>query len=121
MEVDLFAKLSLTGLPVNIINTWDGWCDEANSVAYNKHVDLRTFDTKISHENLWRDDDLYDCFFVVGWNDRPVVPGRGSAIFVHIARPAYTGTAGCVAFSRADLYEVISLLRSGSRIIVNSI
>ena len=102
------------------INTYDGWCDEKTSSYYNKHVDLRTFDNKISHENLWRNDDLYDCFLVVGYNDKPVVPGKGSAIFVHIARAGYLGTAGCVAFTREDLKEIISKIDYNSKITIHT-
>ena len=39
-----------------------------------------------SHEELWRDDHLYDLVVVLGFNDDPVVPGKGSAIFLHLAR-----------------------------------
>lgn len=55
---------------------------------------------------------------MVGFNDNPIVPGKGSAIFVHIAREGYTGTAGCVAFSRGDLWEVMRGLRAYSKITV---
>lgn len=103
-----------TSLPVFIINEWDGWCDESSSKSYNKHVDLRTFDKSISHENLWRSDNLYDVLIVVGYNDKQPIPKKGSAIFVHIARPEYSGTAGCVAFSEADLRSVIEGITFGS-------
>lgn len=61
---------------------------------------------------------MYDCFIVIGFNDAPIVPGRGCAIFIHVARENYGGTAGCVAFSKPDLWEVISRIRAYSLITV---
>jgi L,D-peptidoglycan transpeptidase YkuD (ErfK/YbiS/YcfS/YnhG family) len=61
----------------------------------------------VSHEKLWRDDEVYDIVVVLGFNDNPVVPGKGSAIFMHIARQGYSPTAGCIAFSREDLLEIL--------------
>ena len=52
---------------------------------------------------MWRDDHLYDIVGVLDWNISPRVRGRGSAIFLHLARPGYRPTAGCIALSRRDL------------------
>ena len=51
-------------------------------------------------------------------DDRPRVRGKGSAIFVHLARPGYTPTEGCIAFSRADLLAVLAVLRRGTTFLV---
>ena len=66
-----------------------------------------------STERLWRDDDLYDLVVVLGFNDDPVLPGRGSAIFLHVARDGYAPTEGCVALSRSDLEQLLSLAQPG--------
>ena len=58
------------------------------------------------YEVLWRDDNVYDLLAVVGYNDDPVVPGAGSAIFVHIARPGLTPTTGCIGVAVDDLLEL---------------
>jgi L,D-peptidoglycan transpeptidase YkuD (ErfK/YbiS/YcfS/YnhG family) len=108
-----------TGLPTQALTPHDGWCDEPKAAEYNQFIDLRTFDKKISHEALWRADSLYDLIIVVGYNDSPSVPGKGSAIFIHIAREDYSGTAGCVAFSENDLLVTLSKLDSDSYLIVN--
>ena len=43
------------------------------------------------------DDRLYDFIIEIDHNTRPRVAGRGSAVFVHVARPDRSPTAGCVA------------------------
>ncbi|HXE28825.1 MAG TPA: L,D-transpeptidase family protein, partial [Stellaceae bacterium] len=55
---------------------------------------------------------------ILGHNDRPRVRGRGSAIFVHLARPGYAPTAGCIALSHHDLLMLLAQLRRGSAIYV---
>jgi len=46
------------------------------------------------------------------------VRGRGSAIFVHLARPGFTPTDGCIALSRRDLTMLLSRLGPKSAIVV---
>ena len=116
----MYNKIVSSGFKVYIITQDDGWCDEPKSIYYNKHVDLRIFDNKISHETLWRNDDLYDCLLVLGYNDDPIVPGKGSAIFMHVARAQYAGTAGCIGFSKPDLWEIISKLNINSTITIHN-
>ena len=84
----------------------DGWCDDPGHPAYNRPVRLPI---NASAEALWRDDALYDIIGVLGWNDDPVVPGRGSAIFLHVARPDYAPTEGCIALALDDLRRVLAL------------
>ena len=63
---------------------------------------------------LWREDGLYDLVVILGYNDDPPVAGRGSAIFLHVARPDYAPTQGCVALARPDLEAVLALAAPGS-------
>jgi len=100
----------LTRLPVQPVAREDGWCDAASDPAYNRPV---TLPYPASTERLWRDDDLYDLVVVLGFNDDPVLPGRGSAIFLHVARDGYAPTEGCVALSRSDLEQLLSLAQPG--------
>jgi L,D-peptidoglycan transpeptidase YkuD (ErfK/YbiS/YcfS/YnhG family) len=69
-------------------------------------------------EGLRRSDHLYDLVLVLGYNDLPRIKGRGSAIFVHLARPGYTPTEGCIAFSRRDLLAVLAEIRRGTAFLV---
>jgi L,D-peptidoglycan transpeptidase YkuD (ErfK/YbiS/YcfS/YnhG family) len=98
-----------TGLPVRPISANDGWSDDAGDPKhYNRLV---TLPYESSHEVLWREDSLYDLVIELGFNDDPPIPGLGSAIFMHIARPGYLPTEGCVALKREDLLAVLEICR----------
>ncbi len=83
------------GIAERRIRPRDGWCDDAGSAGYNLPC---AAGIAASHERLWRDDALYDFCVVTDHNQRPRVRGAGSAIFVHVARPALSATEGCLAF-----------------------
>ncbi|WP_439817334.1 L,D-transpeptidase family protein [Zavarzinia sp. CC-PAN008] len=95
-----------TRLEVRAIRPDDGWCDDPASPAYNRPVRLPF---AASHEEMWRDDHVYDLVVVLGHNDDPPVPGAGSAIFMHLARADYAPTAGCVALALPDLLQVLAV------------
>ena len=59
------------------------------------------------YEELWRQEPIYDVIGVLGWNDMPVQRGRGSAIFLHIARADYSPTEGCIALAISDLQQIL--------------
>lgn len=92
-------------VPVEPIAPNDGWCDDASHPAYNTAIRL-PHDAR--HEELWRQDPVYDIVGVLGWNDAPVVRGRGSAIFLHLARPGYPPTEGCIALEARDLRALLA-------------
>lgn len=94
-----------TGLPARPLTPTDGWCDDPADDNYNRPVD---HPYPASAEHLWRDDGLYDLVVVIGHNRAPVVPGMGSAIFLHVATDDYGPTEGCVALARADLLKVLA-------------
>ncbi|HEU0017773.1 MAG TPA: L,D-transpeptidase family protein [Methyloceanibacter sp.] len=104
-----------TPFPVRAIRADDGWCEEPCDRNYNRLVKLSP---RSSADRLTRDDHLYDLVLVLGHNDRPRVRGRGSAIFIHLARPGYAPTAGCIALPRHDLSMLLAELRRGSAIVV---
>jgi L,D-peptidoglycan transpeptidase YkuD (ErfK/YbiS/YcfS/YnhG family) len=109
------GKRPRTQLPVRAIRVSDGWCDDPVEANYNRHV---TLPAARRAEGLWRADRLYDIVIVLGYNDRPRVKGRGSAIFVHLARPGYAPTEGCIALARHDLVRLLARARLGSAILV---
>ncbi|MBV8775555.1 MAG: L,D-transpeptidase family protein [Alphaproteobacteria bacterium] len=106
-----------TALPMAALRPSDGWCDDPGDANYNRLVALPY---PASHETLWRDDALYDVIVVIGYNTDPVTAGKGSAIFLHVARPDYAGTEGCIAVARAVLLPLLDLLGPGSRITIRS-
>ena len=106
-----------TKLPVAPIDPNDGWCDAPASPEYNKLVRMHFPE---SAEYLWRDDHVYDLIVVIGYNDAPVVPGKGSAIFMHIAKPDYAPTEGCVALALEDLSAVVKHLDASSLITIEA-
>ncbi len=91
-------------VPVEPIAPQDGWCDDPSHPDYNRPV---TLPHPARHERLWREDGLYDLIGVLGWNDAPVQRGRGSAIFLHVARPDLAPTEGCIALPLPDLHAVL--------------
>jgi L,D-peptidoglycan transpeptidase YkuD (ErfK/YbiS/YcfS/YnhG family) len=70
------------------------------------------------HEEMWRADGLYDVVIVIGYNTDPVVPGAGSAIFLHVARPDMAPTEGCIAVERSVLVRLLPMLEPGSKITI---
>ena len=98
----LLAGTLLPGAPIALC---DGWCDDPEHADYNTLV---TLPHAARHERLWREDDLYDIVGVLGWNDDPVVRGRGSAIFLHLAASGFTPTEGCLAVARGDLLALLA-------------
>lgn len=93
-----------TKLPVQALEAADGWSDDPADSAYNTLIKLPY---PARHERLWREDGLYDVIVEVGYNDDPVIPGRGSAVFMHVAKPGYEPTEGCVALALKDLLLIL--------------
>ena len=112
---DKFPNGIKTKLMQKAINPDLGWCDDPTSIYYNQAIKLPF---PGHYECLWRNDNLYDLILVVGYNDAPVEPGKGSAIFAHVARDNYAQTYGCIAFSKKDLLEILSLLDKKSSIVI---
>lgn len=104
-----------TGLPSAVLSPTDGWCDDAGDPRYNQPVSL-PFAGR--HERLWREDGLYDVIVVLSHNEAPAVPGRGSAIFLHVAAPGYAPTEGCVALALPDLLAVLAAADGHTRVCI---
>jgi L,D-peptidoglycan transpeptidase YkuD (ErfK/YbiS/YcfS/YnhG family) len=107
--------LPLTALEKQALAPNDGWCDDPADSNYNRPVRLPY---AARHEALWRDDGRYDLLVVLGHNDDPVIPGAGSAIFLHVAAPGLTPTEGCVAVRLPDLLDILADCRPGDRLCI---
>jgi len=100
-------------LPAKAITRDMGWCDDPRSPRYNRAIPLPS---SSSHEKLWRDDGLYDIVVETDWNRRPAISGQGSAIFIHLARPGFKPTEGCIAFDRKGMKLFLSRLDKNFRL-----
>ena len=107
----------ITQLPVSAITPEMGWCDDPLHPDYNRQVPLPH---PASCESLWREDGIYDLIVVLGYNDDPVIPRRGSAIFLHLARPDFSPTQGCVALNHADLLTLLSKAKLGDKMVISA-
>jgi L,D-peptidoglycan transpeptidase YkuD (ErfK/YbiS/YcfS/YnhG family) len=104
-----------TELAITALRPEMGWVDDPADPNYNRLV---TLPYAASHEDLWRDDALYDVIVVIGYNTGPVVPGAGSAIFLHVAQPDFAPTEGCIAIAKPVLLSLLGLLGPGSTITI---
>ena len=98
------VRRPLTPHVVRPLRPSDGWCDAVGDRNYNRPV---PHPYPASAEALWRQDGLYDVLVVLGYNDLPRVQGRGSCIFMHIARPGLAPTEGCIALALNDLMRLL--------------
>ena len=90
-----------------------GWCDDPNSRFYNKLISLPKKD---NHEKFYRSDNIYDVLVVLNYNMDPIIKGKGSAIFIHIAKKQFEPTAGCVALNKADLLSLLTTIKKNTEI-----
>jgi L,D-peptidoglycan transpeptidase YkuD (ErfK/YbiS/YcfS/YnhG family) len=104
-----------TLLPVRRIGPSDAWCEDPRDRRYN-HAFRRSANEP--GDRLRRADGLYDLIVEIDHNTRPRVAGRGSAVFIHVARPAFAPTAGCVALRRSDLKTLLSRIGPKTRILI---
>jgi L,D-peptidoglycan transpeptidase YkuD (ErfK/YbiS/YcfS/YnhG family) len=102
-------------LPARAIRADHGWCDAPSDRNYNRAV---RHPYPAHAERLWREDHLYDIVVVLGYNRRPCVKGRGSAIFLHVARSDYAPTEGCIALRERDLRLLLSRVGRRSQIAI---
>jgi L,D-peptidoglycan transpeptidase YkuD (ErfK/YbiS/YcfS/YnhG family) len=102
-------------LPMQPLSPNDGWCDDPKDSAYNRLV-IRPY--AASHEAMWLESAVYDLVLAIGHNDDPVVPGKGSAVFLHLAQPDYSPTDGCVAFARGDFLALLQALEPTTCIVI---
>jgi L,D-peptidoglycan transpeptidase YkuD (ErfK/YbiS/YcfS/YnhG family) len=104
-----------THLPMTALRPNDAWVDDPLDPRYNRLVSLPY---PAHHEEMWREDGLYDLVVPIGYNTDPPLPGRGSAIFLHVARPDFAATEGCIAIAGDVLARVLGLLGPGSTITI---
>mgnify|MGYP001322031375 FL=1 len=104
-----------TNISCKKINKNMGWCNDIDSRFYNKEIKVNK---KIKHEKLFRKDYKYNLFLVIKYNDKKIIKGKGSAIFIHLTKN-YKKTAGCIAVKEKDFLVMIKLLSKKSKIIIS--
>jgi L,D-peptidoglycan transpeptidase YkuD (ErfK/YbiS/YcfS/YnhG family) len=106
-----------TLLPVRRIGPDDAWCEDPADRRYN-----RAFRRSANEpgDRLQRQDGLYDLIIEIDHNTRPRVARLGSAVFIHVARPGFAPTAGCVALRRNELLRMLSRIGSKTRIEIHT-
>jgi L,D-peptidoglycan transpeptidase YkuD (ErfK/YbiS/YcfS/YnhG family) len=104
-----------TFLPVRPIGTEDAWCEDPASRHYNRPTRL---DVGRNGDRLRRDDHLYDFIIEIDHNTTPRVAGRGSAVFLHLARDNFGPTAGCVSMTRSAMLHLLRRLGPDTRIVI---
>lgn len=105
----IFYRADIVGMQPFLISAQpiqkgEGWCDDPNDARYNTYI-ATSYE---GNEFFFRNDAVYDIIAVIGYNDAPPIRGKGSAIFMHVAREDYSKTEGCIALSRKDLLEILS-------------
>ncbi len=107
-----------TNFIINSITKTMTWLDDPNNKNYNTLINTNSNQT----EKLYRNDNLYDLILVIEYNSNPVVPYKGSAIFIHIMEKNYKPTKGCLALKKEDFIEILSTLNPNDKIkILNEI
>ena len=88
-----------------------GWCDDPKSSFYNK---LIKFPFNFNAEKLYKKDNTYDIILVLSFNTNPIKIGKGSAIFIHVAKNDYSHTLGCIAVSKKHLKKICKIVNEKS-------
>lgn len=102
-------------LPTRPIDPADGWCEDPADRRYNRPIRL---EPGAIGDRLTRRDALYDLVIEIDHNTRPRIAGRGSAVFIHVARPGLAPTAGCVAMPAPALRRLLRRLGPNTRIMI---
>lgn len=104
-----------TLLPMRPIRKGDGWCEVPGDRNYNRLV-RKPY--AASHEDMRREDRLYDIVLELDWNRLPRRQGRGSAIFFHLTRENGGPTAGCIAVEPRRVEFLLARIDRHTRFVI---
>ena len=105
----------LTFLPIRAIGLEDAWCEDPSSRHYNQPMRLHR---EQNGDRLRSDDHLYDFIVEIDHNSSPRITGRGSAVFLHLARGNFAPTAGCVSMTKATMLRLLARLGPKTKIVI---
>ncbi|MDP3692610.1 L,D-transpeptidase [Bradyrhizobium sp.] len=104
-----------TFLPVRAIRPEDAWCEDPGDRHYNQPIRLQQ---GRAGDRLRRDDHLYDFIVEIDHNTEPRIAGRGSAVFLHLARGNFGPTAGCVSMTKSAMLRLLQRIGPETRIVI---
>ena len=104
-----------TFLPIRTIAAEDAWCEDPASRHYNQPIRLNRAQ---SGDRLRRDDHLYDFIVEIDHNHSPRIAGRGSAVFLHLARGNFGPTAGCISMTKSAMLRLLARLGPNTKIVI---
>ncbi len=104
-----------THLPIRAIQSADAWSEDPADRHYNRAVKRAPGD---DGDRLMRDDHLYDFIVEIDHNTWPRVAGRGSAVFLHLARENFSPTAGCVGLTRHAMLRLLERIGPRTKIVI---
>jgi L,D-peptidoglycan transpeptidase YkuD (ErfK/YbiS/YcfS/YnhG family) len=104
-----------TLLPVRAIRPDDAWCEDPRDRHYNRPIRMKRDQ---AGDRLTRADQLYDFIVEIDHNTRPRVAGRGSAVFLHLARENFAPTAGCVSMTQRAMRHLLRRLSCNTKIVI---
>ena len=108
---DRITKLKTNFNPIPLEKDMN-WSDYPQSRYYNKLVRFKD----ISYESLYKIDHTYDIILVINYNINPIIKGKGSAIFLHLAKKDFSPTNGCIAMKKVCLFEILQKLNIKDKI-----
>src|SRR5262245_7336067 len=86
----------------------DWWVEDPRSPSYNRFRHVRCGAKppfRTTSEDMSKSPTAYRHLAVIGYNTHPIVPGRGSGIFLHVSHG--NPTLGCVSLALPQLLEVL--------------
>ena len=104
-----------TNLKTKIIKSNMGWSNNPKNKSYNKEIKIKK---KNGHEKLFRKDHKYDYMLIINYNNIKIIPGKGSAIFLHLTQN-YHPTAGCIALKKKDFISLLKLINNKTKIVIS--
>ncbi|HKC21288.1 MAG TPA: L,D-transpeptidase family protein [Gaiellaceae bacterium] len=94
-----------------LLRCGDWWVEDPRSPAYNTFRRIGCGvkpPFKVTTPDMSKSRRAYAYLAVIGFNTGPVVPGRGSGIFLHVQ--VHNSTNGCVSLPRPQLLRVLRWL-----------
>ena len=104
-------------LPCRPIGPADGWCEDPRDRRYNRPIRLPPARPATASPAPMR--------FTISSSRSTTTPGRaiagrGSAVFIHVARPDFGPTAGCVAMPAPVLRRLVRRIGPNTRIVIHA-